>query len=153
MTDVSPIPEGFHSVTPYLLIDGAAAAIEFYKEAFGAEETVRLAAPDGNITHAEIRIGDSHVMLADCPPDRKSPKKLGDSPVMMHLYVPDVDAVFAQAVKAGATVERPVTDKFYGDRNGDLIDPFGHRWGVSTHKEDLSLEEVQERAAKLFGGG
>ena len=152
MTDVSPIPEGFHSITPYLLIDGAAEAIEFYKEAFGAEETVRLPTPDGKLAHAEIRIGDSTIMLADAPPDKSSPKKLGDTPVMLHLYVPDVDAVFAQAVKAGATVERPVSDQFYGDRNGDLIDPFGHRWGISTHKEDLTLEEIQERAAKMFGG-
>ena len=153
MTDVSPVPEGYHSVTPYLLIDGAAAAIEFYQEAFGAEEILRMPTPDGKIAHAEIRIGDSMIMLADATPERVSPKKLGDSPVMLHLYVPDVDAVFAQAIKAGATVETPVTDQFYGDRNGNLIDPFGHRWGVSTHKEDLSLEEVQERAAKLFGGG
>ena len=152
MTNVSPIPEGFHSISPYLLIDGAAEAIEFYKEAFGAEETVRLPTPDGKLQHAEIRIGDSTIMLADAPPDKSSPKKLGDTPVMLHLYVPDVDAVFAQAVKAGATVERPVSDQFYGDRNGDLIDPFGHRWGVSTHKEDLTLEEIQARAAKLFGG-
>ncbi len=152
MTNVSPIPEGFHSISPYLLIDGAAEAIEFYKEAFGAEETVRMPTPDGKLQHAEIRIGDSTIMLADTPPDKSSPKKLGDTPVMLHLYVPDVDAVFAQAVKAGATVERPVSDQFYGDRNGDLIDPFGHRWGISTHKEDLTLEEIQERAAKLFGG-
>ncbi len=152
MTDVSPIPEGFHSISPYLLIDGAAEAIEFYKEAFGAEETVRMPTPDGKLQHAEIRIGDSTIMLADTPPDKSSPKKLGDTPVMLHLYVPDVDAVFAQAVKAGATVERPVSDQFYGDRNGDLIDPFGHRWGISTHKEDLTLEEIQERAAKMFGG-
>ncbi len=152
MTDVSPIPEGFHSISPYLLIDGAAEAIEFYKEAFGAEETVRMPTPDGKLQHAEIRIGDSTIMLADTPPDKSSPKKLGDTPVMLHLYVPDVDAVFAQAVKAGATVERPVSDQFYGDRNGDLIDPFGHRWGVSTHKEDLTLEQINERAAKLHGG-
>ncbi len=152
MTNVSPIPEGFHSISPYLLIDGAAEAIEFYKEAFGAEETVRMPTPDGKLQHAEIRIGDSTIMLADTPPDKSSPKKLGDTPVMLHLYVPDVDAVFAQAVKAGATVERPVSDQFYGDRNGDLIDPFGHRWGISTHKEDLTLEEIQARAAKLFGG-
>ena len=152
MTNVSPIPEGFHSISPYLLIDGAAEAIEFYKEAFGAEETVRLPTPDGKLAHAEIRIGDSTIMLADAPPDKSSPKKLGDTPVMLHLYVPDVDAVFAQAVKAGATVERPVSDQFYGDRNGDLIDPFGHRWGISTHKEDLTPEELQARAAKQFGG-
>ncbi len=152
MTNVSPIPEGFHSISPYLLIDGAAEAIEFYKEAFGAEETVRMPTPDGKLQHAEIRIGDSTIMLADAPPDKSSPKKLGDTPVMLHLYVPDVDAVFAQAVKAGATVERPVSDQFYGDRNGDLIDPFGHRWGISTHKEDLSPEELQARATKMFGG-
>lgn len=149
---VKPIPDGYHTFTPYLLIDGAAAAIEFYKEAFGAEEILRMDAPGGKVGHAEIRIGDSMIMLADVPPDGASPKKLGGTPVLCHLYVTDVDTVFDRAVKAGAKVLAPVTDQFYGDRNGRLIDPFGHQWAISTHTEDLSPEEINERAAKLQGG-
>ena len=152
MSDVKPIPDGFHTFAPYLLIDGADAAIEFYKKAFGAEEIMRLEAPDDQIGHAEIRIGDSMIMLADCPKEGSSPKKLGGTPVLLHLYVPDADAVFDQAVAAGATVDAPVADQFYGDRNGRFTDPFGHQWTVSTHKEDLTVEEINERAAKLHGG-
>lgn len=152
MSDVKPIPDGFHTLTPYLLIEGAAAAIDFYKNAFGAEEITRLEAPGGTIGHAELRIGDSMVMLGDVPEDTSSPKKLGGTPVLLHLYVPDADAVFDQAVKAGAEIVAPVTDQFYGDRNGRVTDPFGHHWAISTHKEDLTPEEISERAAKLQGG-
>jgi PhnB protein len=145
---VRPIPEGYHSVTPYLIVSGAAAALEFYEKAFGAVEVLRIDAPDGKVGHAEVKIGDSHVMLADEFPDMgaASPKTVGGSPVGLLLYVPDVDAVFSRAVSAGATVRYPVNDKFYGDRAGTVVDPFGHQWTVATHKEDLSVEEVQRRA-------
>ena len=146
---VSPIPEGYHTVTPYLIIKGAAAALEFYKKAFGATEVVRMAQPDGKIGHAEIRIGDSMIMLADEFPemDALSPQSRGGTPVSLHLYVEDVDKVFNQAVAAGATVKRPLADQFYGDRTGGLADPYGHSWYVATHKEDLSPEEIKKRAA------
>jgi len=154
VSQVKPIPEGYHSVTPYLCIKGAAAAIEFYKKAFGAKELVRMPAPGDKIGHAEIQIGDSHVMLADEFPEMGflSPLSVGGSPVMMHLYVEDVDATANKAVAAGAKVTKPVADQFYGDRGGQLQDPFGHNWYVSTHKEDVSPEEVKERSAKLYGG-
>ena len=146
-----PIPDGYHSVTPYLIIEGAGEAIEFHKQAFGAKELFRFPAPDGKIGHAEIKIGDSPIMLADAYPDMgyNGPKSLGGSPVSLMIYVEDVDAVFNQAVQAGATVKEAVSDKFYGDRIGSLIDPFGHVWHVSTHKEDVSLEEMQRRAQAL----
>jgi PhnB protein len=145
---VKPIPEGYHSVTPYLIIEGAAAAIEFYQKAFGAQELLRYPAPDGTIGHAEIKIGDSPIMLADAYPvmGYNGPKSLGGSPVSLMIYVENVDTVFDQAVQAGATVKEAVTDKFYGDRTGSLIDPFGHVWHVSTHMEDVSLEEMEKRA-------
>jgi PhnB protein len=153
---VKPIPEGYHSVTPYLIINGAADAIEFYKKAFGATELLRMPYPDGKIGHAEIKIGDSPIMLADEVPDMKylSPKTLGGSPVSILLYVEDVDTVFNRAVAAGATQDRPVEDKFYGDRAGSLIDPFGHTWHVATHKEDVTPEEMELRskAAAASGG-
>src|SRR6266536_4862497 len=153
---VKPIPEGYHSVTPYLIISGAADAIEFYKKAFGAIELLRMPYPDGKIGHAEIKIGDSPIMLADEVPDMKylSPKTLGGSPVSILLYVEDVDTVFNRAVAAGATQDRPVEDKFYGDRAGSLIDPFGHTWHVATHKEDVTPEEMERRskAAAAAGG-
>ena len=154
MSQVKPIPEGYHSVTPYLCIKGAAAAIEFYKKAFGAKELVRMAAPGEKIGHAEIQIGDSHVMLADEFPEMGflSPQSVGGSPVMMHLYVEDVDATANKAVAAGAKVMKPVEDQFYGDRSGQFQDPFGHKWYVSTHKEDVSPEEIKARSAKLSGG-
>ena len=148
---VKPIPEGYHTATPYLIIEGAADAIEFYKRAFGATELFRFPAPDGKIGHAEIKIGDSPIMLADAYPDMgyNGPKSLGGSPVSLMIYVEDVDTVFNRAVDAGATVKEAVTDKFYGDRIGSLIDPFGHVWHVSTHKEDVSMEEMEKRAKAL----
>jgi PhnB protein len=146
---VKPIPEGYHSVTPYLCAKGAAQAIEFYKKAFSATERMRIMQPDGRVGHAELQIGDSVIMLADefLEMDVRSPATLGGSPVTIHLYVADADAVFKQAVAAGATVKRPVADQFYGDRSGGIVDPFGHIWWISTHKEDLSSEEIVKRAA------
>ena len=146
---VKPIPEGYHSLTPYLSVNGAAAAIDFYKRAFGATEIMRMAQPDGRVGHAEIKVGDSRVMLADEFPDIgfRSPNAFGGSPVHLHLYVENVDDVVAQALRAGAKLTRPVEDQFYGDRLGTVTDPYGHVWHVSTHKEDLSPEELQKRAA------
>lgn len=146
---VKAIPEGYHAVTPYLIVQGAAKAMEFYKQAFGAIEILRMTQPDGRIGHAEMQIGDSRIMLADEFPERniRGPQSYGGTPVMMHLYVEDVDAVAKSAVVAGAKELRPVTDQFYGDRSGVFADPFGHQWDVSTHKEDLSEEEVRKRAA------
>lgn len=147
-----PIPEGYYSVTPYLSIKGAAEAIEFYKRALGATELFRLVAPSGEVGHAEIQIGDSRIMLAD-PCDQggfRDPGSLGGSSVGLHLYVPDVDALFAQALSAGAKTVRAVQDQFYGDRTGTLEDPFGHVWFLATHKEDLSAEEINRRAEALF---
>ena len=156
---VKPIPEGYHSVTPYLIIKGAADAIEFYKKAFGATELFRFPAPDGKIGHAEIKIGDSPIMLADefAEMGYKGPQALGGSPVSLMIYLEDVDTVFNRAVEAGASVKEAVQDKFYGDRTGTLTDPFGHLWHVATHKEDDSMEEMEERAkaasAKASGAG
>ena len=156
---VKPIPEGYHSVTPYLIIKGAADAIAFYQKAFGATELFRFPAPDGKIGHAEIKIGDSPIMLADefAEMGYKGPQALGGSPVSLMIYLEDVDTVFNRAVEAGASVKEAVQDKFYGDRTGTLTDPFGHVWHVSTHKEDVSMEEMEERAkqasAKASGGG
>ncbi|MGH9682691.1 MAG: VOC family protein [Candidatus Acidiferrales bacterium] len=146
---VKPIPEGYHTATPYLIIKGAADAIEFYKKAFGATELMRMPGPGGKIGHAEIKIGDSPIMLADEAPEMnaRSPQSFGGSPISILLYVEDVDAVFNRAVAAGAKVERPVADQFYGDRIGGLTDPFGHVWYISTHKEDVSPEEMKKRAA------
>ena len=154
MASVKPIPEGYHSVTPYLCCRDAAAAIEFYKKAFGATELMRMGAPGEKIGHADIQIGDSHVMLADEFPEMGflSPQSVGGSPVMMHLYVEDADATAQRAVAAGAKVTRPVEDQFYGDRGGQLDDPFGHKWYVSTRKEDLSPEEVKKRMAAMSSG-
>jgi len=145
---VKPIPEGYHSVTPYLIIEGAGEAIEFYKKAFGAKELFRFPTPDGKVGHAEMKIGDSPIMLADAYPTMgyNSPKSLGGSPVSLMIYVEDVDTVFNQAVQSGATVKEALTDKFYGDRSGSVIDPFGHVWHVATHKEDVSMEELEKRA-------
>jgi PhnB protein len=149
-TKGKPIPEGYHTITPYLSIKGAADAIDFYTRAFGATEVMRFAQPDGRIGHAEVRIGDSRVMLADEFPemDFRSPHAVGGSPVHLHMYVDNSDAVVNQAVAAGAKVIRPVQDQFYGDRSGSVADPYGHVWHVSTHKEDLSMEELQKRAAQ-----
>jgi len=145
---VKTIPDGYHSVTPYLIITGAAEAIDYYKKAFGATELLRMPAPDGKIGHAEIKIGDSPIMLADEFPEMgyKSPQTLGGSPVSIMIYVEDVDTVFDQAVAAGGKVQRPVKDQFYGDRSGTLEDPFGHVWHVTMHKEDVSVEEMERRA-------
>ena len=144
---VKPIPEGYRSVTPYLIIRGAARALQFYQQAFGAVELLRMEAPEGRISHAEIRIGDSTLMLADEHPEigAKSPEAWGGSPVSLMLYVEDVDRVFAQAMEAGATVDRPLADQFYGDRTGGLKDPFGHVWYIATHIEDVSPEEMARR--------
>jgi PhnB protein len=144
---VKPIPDGYHTVTPYLSVDGAAAALEFYKRAFGATECMRVPSPDGRIAHAEIQIGDSRVMLADEFPEMnfRSPKSIGGSPVTIALYVEDSDQMTAQAVAAGAKVLRPVTDQFYGDRSGSVEDPFGHVWHIATHTEDVSPEELKRR--------
>ena len=149
------IPEGYHSVTPYLIVGGGVDAIEFYKKAFGAVELFRMPAPGGKIGHAEIKIGDSPIMLADEHPDMgyKGPKSLGGSPVSIMIYVEDVDTIFNQAVGAGATVKEAVQDKFYGDRMGSVVDPFGHIWHVATHKEDVPMEEMERRAKAAHGGG
>ena len=143
-----PIPAGYHTVTPYLIINGAARALEFYKSAFGAEERFRMGDPSGRVAHAEIQIGNSMVMLADEQPQMgfKGPPSPGATPVSMHLYVEDVDALAARAIAAGAKVMRPVQDQFYGDRSGTFIDPFGHVWTISTHKEDIPPDEMSRRA-------
>jgi PhnB protein len=145
---VKAVPEGYHAVTPYLICKGAAAAIDYYKNVFGASEMMRHAAPDGKIGHAEIEIGGSVIMLADEAPEVKalSPGTVGGTPVGLMLYVEDVDAVFKRALAAGATEIQPLEDKFYGDRGGTLLDPFGHMWMLATHKEDVSPEEMERRA-------
>lgn len=150
-----PIPEGYHSVTPYLIVRGGAAAIDYYTKAFGATELFRFPAPDGKIGHAEIKIGDSPIMLADEYPAMgyNGPQSVGGSPVSLMIYVEDVDAVFNRAIESGGTVKEAVQDKFYGDRIGTLTDPFGHVWHVATHKEDVSLEEMERRAKAAHGGG
>jgi PhnB protein len=146
---VKAIPDGYHTVTPYLIIDGAAAAIDFYRRAFGAVEVVRMADANGRLMHAEIRIGDCMVMMADEHHEmgNRGPATLGGTTVSLVLYVPDVDAVFDRAIRAGGKSLRPVTDQFYGDRMGTLEDPFGHVWTVGTHTEDLSPEEMKKRMA------
>lgn len=148
---VKPIPDGYHSLTPYLILDDATRAIEFYKRAFGATELFRMDAPGGKIGHAELLIGDSRLMLADEHPQMgaHSPKTVGGSPVQLMLYVENVDQVFKQAVAAGAKEMRPVKDQFYGDRSGNLTDPFGHMWTVATHKEDVPPEELARRAKAM----
>lgn len=147
---VKPVPEGYHNVTPYLIIRGAAEAIEFYKKTFGAKEVMRMPGPDGKIGHAEILIGNSHIMMADEFPQmgHKSPKGLGGSPVSLMLYVDDVDLVFKRALENGGKQIRPVENQFYGDRSGGFEDPFGHLWHVSTHVEDVPPDELARRAAK-----
>ena len=145
---VQPIPTGFHSVQPYLVVNDAARAIDFYQRAFGAKENFRMAGPDGRIGHAELKIGDSIIMLADEMPHSgtRSPRSLGGTTCGIFLYVPDVDSTFRQAVSAGAKQDQPVQDQFWGDRYGRLTDPFGHSWSLATHKEDVSPEELKKRA-------
>jgi PhnB protein len=149
---VSPVPKGYRTVTPYLVCRGVAEAIEFYKKAFGAREKMRMPMPDGKIAHAEITIGDSFVMLGDEQPERgaTAPQTVGGTPVSVFLYVPNVDKVFAQAVAAGATVDMPLMDMFWGDRYGKLSDPFGHKWALATHIEDVSPKEMAKRSAEAM---
>jgi PhnB protein len=149
---VKPIPAGYPTVTPYLIVQRAAEALAFYQQAFGATERMRIPGPNGTVGHAEITIGDSVVMLADECPDMgfRSPKALGGSAVSLHLYVEDVDARFQRATAAGAKVLKPVQDQFYGDRSGLLEDPFGHVWNLATHVEDVAAEEMQRRVAALL---
>lgn len=153
-TNTQPIPDDYRAVTPYLIVQGAAAAIEFYKKAFGAKEFLRMPSPDGKIMHAEVRIHGAPVMLADEFPKMGalSPQSVGGTPVYLLLYVEDVDAVFQQAVSAGAEVVRPVQDQFYGDRSGTLTDPFGHQWNLATHKEDVPEEELKRRMESMKQG-
>ena len=152
--DVQPIPDGYHTLNPYLSVKNAVKALDFYKVALGAKEIYRFDMPDGRIGHAEIQIGDSRLMLADEMPDMpdvavRSPATLGGTSFGLSVYVPDVDAAFSRAVAAGGVVKRPVKDQFYGDRSGTFEDPFGHIWTLATHIEDVSLEEMRERMAKL----
>jgi PhnB protein len=148
----APIREGHHTVAPYLGIKNALRALEFYKQAFGATETSKIVMPDGRLGHAEIRLGGSVIMLSDEFPEYggKAPETLGGSPVSIHLYVRDVDAFFKRALAAGAKERKPVMDQFYGDRSGQLEDPFGHLWWVATHKEDVAPEELQKRVRAMF---
>ena len=151
-TSKKPIPEGFHSVTPSIVVRDAARAIEFYKKALGAKERMRMAGPDGKVMHAELQIGDSVIFLGDEMPQSpsKSPQTLGGSTGALHLYVQDVDQAFQKAIEAGGKVAMPVADQFWGDRYGSFVDPFGHVWGLGTHKEDLTNDEVEERAKAFF---
>lgn len=151
MGKVHYIPEGYNSVTPYLVVNGAAKAIDYYKKVFGATEIMRMPGPDGRIGHAELKIADSHIMLADESPQmgHNRPPAQGNSSVSVLVYVEDVDSTVERAVADGAQVLKPVADQFYGDRMGFIQDPFGHRWGVATHKEDVSPEEMKERMKKM----
>jgi len=150
---VSPIPPNRPQLGPYITVHDGSAAIEFYQRAFGAVEISRMSDPSGKVGHAEIRIGDSFIMLSDEFPEygARSPQTIGGSPVMLHLYVEDVDAVAESAVAAGATLDEPVADQFYGDRGGKLTDPFGHRWWIASRVEEVSAEEAKRRAAELYG--
>ena len=156
MAKVKPIPDGYHTVTPYLVLDDCAAAIDFYKKAFGAEELFRMPGPDGKIGHAEIRIGDSPVMMSDemsMPGQEcvnKAPRSAGVATAGLFLYVTDVDSAFERAVKAGCTVRAPLMDMFWGDRYGKLVDPFGHHWSMSTKKEELTPEQIQQRFEEMM---
>jgi PhnB protein len=152
MKKVSYIPKGNNSITPYLVIKGAAKAIEYYKNVFGATEVVRMAGPDGRVGHAELQIGDSRIMLADENPSMgsRSAESIGASPVSLLVYIPDCDKVVAKAVAGGAKILKPVQDQFYGDRSGFIQDPFGHQWGIATHIEDVSPKEMEARAKKAM---
>ena len=149
MAKVKPIPDGYHTITPYMYINGAARALDYYKKALGAEEIMRHGGPGGKIMHAEIKIGDSIIMLADEFPEMnvKGPQAYGGSPMSLAMYVNDVDKVFNKAIAAGGKVVRPIKDQFYGDRSGTFTDPFGHTWTIATHKEDVSPEELKKRMA------
>lgn len=149
------IPKGYHAVTPYLVLKGAAQGIEFYKKVFGAVETMRMAGPNGRIGHAELLLGDSHIMLADESKEMNalSPQTVGGTPVSLLLYVEDVDAVVRRAVDAGAKLTRPVEDKFYGDRMGTVTDPFGHVWNIGTHMKDVPMEEMRKAAEAMMKQG
>ncbi|HEX2713000.1 MAG TPA: VOC family protein [Candidatus Acidoferrales bacterium] len=151
MSKTRPIPEGYHTATPYLIIQGAANAIDFYKKVFGATELMRMSGPGGKVMHAEIKIGDSPIMVADEFPEMgvRGPQALGGSPVSIFLYVEDVDALAKRALAAGAKELMPVQDQFWGDRHGKLQDPFGHLWDIATHKEDVAPEEIRKRAAAM----
>jgi PhnB protein len=153
MAAVQPVPEGYPQVTPYLCVEGASAAIEFYGRVLGTTERMRMETPEGTVSHAELQLGGSLIMLADEFPELgvRSPKAFGGSPVTMSVYVEDVDGVFGRALQAGAKVLRPLEDQFYGDRAGQFEDPFGHRWSVATHVEDVSPEEMARRAAEATG--
>ncbi|HEX8861741.1 MAG TPA: VOC family protein [Actinomycetes bacterium] len=154
MANAKPIPEGYPQVTPYLAVDGANRAIEWYSTVFGARERMRMGAPDGKVGHAELELGDSLLMLADEFPEMgmRSPKAVGGTPVTISLYVDDVDGVFERAVQGGAKPLRQVENQFYGDRVGSFEDPFGHRWSVATHVEDVPPDEMERRAAEAMGG-
>ena len=148
-----PIPEGFNTVSAYLIVDNSLEAMEFYQKAFGAEAGMRMPGPDGKSTmHMEMRLGDSMIMMSDANPqwNARSPKTLGGSPVSLHVYVKDADALFNRAVAAGCEVEYPIADTFWGDRYGKVRDPFGHAWGIATHKEDLTPQEIGKRAEEFF---
>lgn len=146
---VNPIPDGYPRLTPYLIVDNAAAAIDFYTSVLGATERMRMGGPDGKVGHAELEIGDSLIMLADEHPEMnaRGPKTVGGTPVSLHVYVEDADAVFQRAIESGAEALRPVEDQFYGDRLGSFEDPFGHHWNIATHVEDISPDEMSKRAA------
>jgi uncharacterized glyoxalase superfamily protein PhnB len=148
---VKPVPEGFHTITPHITVKNAAQILDFYKKAFGAEEIARMPGPNGEIMHAEVRIGDSPLMLCDEFPDMGKHAPRGGTPVTLHVYVKDCDAFFDRAVKAGAKVIMPLQDMFWGDRYGQLEDPSGHHWAIATHKEDLTPEQIQKNAEKAFG--
>ena len=154
MASVQPIPDGYPRVSPYLCVDGAAAAIEFYGAVLGATERVRMPAPGGGIGHAELQLGDSVIMLSDEMPEMgvRGPRAVGGTPVILSVYVEDVDAAFDRAVSAGATPLRAVENQFYGDRSGQFEDPFGHVWSVATHVEDVAPDEMARRAAEMMGG-
>jgi PhnB protein len=153
MSEVKPIPDGYEGITPYLICKNAEAAIEFYKKAFGAEEILRIGQP-GMVGHAEMKIGKAIFMLADEFPDMgaASPHSIGGTPVSLYVYVEDVDGFTEKAVGEGLKVLKPVSDQFYGDRSGHFEDPFGHKWGFATHKEDLTPEQLNERAQAAHGG-
>lgn len=151
---VKPIPDQYPRVMPYLIVDGAAAAIDFYKSVFGAVERMRMPGPDGRLGHAELEVGESVIMLADENPEMgiHGPKNIGGTPVTLHVYVEDSDAAFERALDSGATLLRPIEDQFYGDRSGQFEDPFGHKWNVATHVEDVPPDEMEKRAAAAMTG-